>query len=143
MADTPPFSSPEETEAVVRAAREQDKGREAVIATDAAGTIVYWNEQAAFLYGWESEDVIGKNVLDITPTRSWSDSSAQIMEDMRQGNAWTGQYIVKHRDGTPMIAHVRNILVRDREVVIGVVGVSRPSARNTPPSGTQRRSIDD
>ena len=143
MADSPPFSTPEETEAVLRAAREQDKGRDAVIATDAAGTIVYWNDQAALLYGWESEDVIGRNVLDVTPTRSWSDSSAQIMEDMRQGNAWVGQYIVKHRDGTPMIAHVRNFLVRDREVVIGVVGVSRQSARSTPPKGTPRPPVDD
>ena len=143
MTDAGPFFSPEEKEAVLRAAREHDKGREAVIATDAAGTIVYWNEQASFLYGWEPEDVLGRNVLDVTPTRSWSDSAAQIMEDMRQGNSWTGQYIVKHRDGTPMVAHVRNILVRDREVVIGVVGVSRPSARNTPPDGIPRRPIDD
>jgi len=143
MDDVRPFFSPEEKEAVLRAAREHDKGREAVIATDAAGTIVYWNEQASFLYGWEPEDVLGRNVLDVTPTRSWSDGAAQIMEDMRQGNAWTGQYIVKHRDGTPMVAHVRNILVRDREAVIGVVGVSRPSARNTPPDGIPKRPVDD
>jgi len=70
MDDVRPFFSPEEKEAVLRAAREHDKGREAVIATDAAGTIVYWNEQASFLYGWEPEDVLGRNVLDVTPTRS-------------------------------------------------------------------------
>ena len=69
-----------------------------MIATDAAGRILYWNDQAAFLYGWEAEDVIGKNVLDITPTRNSTDTATQIMEEMRAGNEWAGQFIVKHRE---------------------------------------------
>jgi PAS domain S-box-containing protein len=143
MTDAPPFFSPEQTDAVVRAAKSRDQGREAVIATDAAGRILYWNDQPAFLYGWEAEDVMGKNVLDITPTRNSTDGATQIMEEMRNGNAWTGKFIARHRDGTPLLAHVRNFLVRDREVVIGVVGISRPSSRKTPPNGTPKRTIAD
>ena len=144
MPDRPPQFSPEQTNAVVEAARLRDTIGVAVIATDAAGTIVYWNEGAAFLYGWEPEEALGKNVLDVTPTRNSGDSAAQIMEELRLGQPWTGEFIVRRRDGTPMVAQVDNFLVREKEVVIGVVGVSRPSpTRKTPPGGISRRTMDD
>ena len=48
------------------------------IGTDAAGTIVYWNEPAVALYGWKTEDAIGKNVLDVTPTQTALDEATNI-----------------------------------------------------------------
>jgi PAS domain S-box-containing protein len=135
-------SSSDTSAPIIEAARSRDRGRDAVIATDVAGTIVYWNDQAAFLYGWDAEDAIGKNVLDVTPTRNSSDGAAQIMEELRLGQEWTGEFIVKRRDGTPMIAHVENFVVRDRETVIGVVGVSRPATRKTPTGGPKSTLAD-
>ena len=134
--------SPEQTNAVVDAARSRDTGGLAVIATDAAGTIVYWNDQAASLYGWEPDEAIGRNVLDVTPTRNSTDNATQIMEELRLGQEWTGEFIVKHRDGTPMMAHVSNFLVRERQNVIGVVGISKPASRKGPP-GAPKRTIAD
>jgi PAS domain S-box-containing protein len=123
----------DENEAVIEAARSRDQGHEAVIATDSGGKILYWNGQASALYGWPADEVLGRNVLDVTPTRGSGDAATQIMEDMRRGEEWSGEFIVKQRDGTPMIVHVQNFAVRSRGIVIGVVGVSRPSAR-TPSS---------
>ena len=143
MSDPSPQFSPEQADRVVEAARSRDTTGAAVIATDAAGTILYWNDQAAFLYGWEPEEAIGKNVLDVTPTRNSTDSATQIMEEMRLGQEWTGEFIVRRRDGTPMIAHVSNYIVREKEVVIGVVGISRPTGRKTPPGGVSKRTIAD
>ena len=141
MADNPRTVSAE-NEAVIEAARSRDQGLDAVIATDAVGTILYWSDQAALLYGWSADQVIGRNVLDVTPTRGSGEAATQIMEDMRQGSEWTGEFIVRQRDGTPMIVHIRNFVVRNRGVVIGVVGVSHPSTRNTPP-GSATRSVGD
>src|SRR5437763_13632555 len=118
MSEQPPQFSPDQNSAIVEAARSHDTGGTAVIGTDAAGIIVYWNEGAAFLYGWEPEEAIGRNVLDVTPTRNSADDAMQIMEELRLGQEWTGEFIVKHRDGTPMMAHVANYLVREKEVVI-------------------------
>jgi len=143
MGDLPPQFSADQARAIVDAARSYDKSGMAVIATDAAGTILYWNEQAAFLYGWEPEEAIGRNVIDVTPTRNSTDQAMQIMEELRVGQEWTGEFIVKRRDGTPMVAHVSNFVVREKEVVIGVVGVSRPSPRKTPPGGVSRRTTAD
>ena len=128
MGDASKFSV-DANEAVMKAARLRDRADDAVIATDATGRIVYWNSEAEALYGWPAQDILGHNILDVTPTRRSGEAAAQIMENMRQGDEWDGEFIVKHRDGTPMIAHVRNFLVRDRGAVVGFVGVSRRTTR--------------
>jgi len=122
------YSAGNNGSAVVEAARAHDTGTAAVIGTDIAGTILYWNDGAADLYGWEAQDAIGQNILDITPTRNSTDAATQIMEDLRDGHEWTGEFIVRRRDGTPIIAHVTNHVVREKEVVIGVVGISQRAA---------------
>jgi PAS domain S-box-containing protein len=38
----------------------------AVIATDVAGVIVYWNAIAETLYGWTSEEAVGRTVPELT-----------------------------------------------------------------------------
>jgi PAS domain S-box-containing protein len=133
MADTELFAS-NENQVVINAARSRDDGTDAVIATDATGTVVYWNAKAEFLYGWRSEDTLGKNILDVTPTRGSGEAAAQIMEDMRTGTEWDGDFIVKHRNGTPMIARVHNSVVRIGHSIVGVIGVSRRSTRTPPAS---------
>lgn len=133
MADAAPFFYQDDNaEVVINAARSRDDGQEAVIATDAAGRILYWNDRAGLLYGWKAEEVLGRNILDVTPTRRSGDAAAQILEDMRNGKEWSGEFIVRHRDGSPMLARIQNSVVRDGNVVVGVVGVSRLSKRKTP-----------
>jgi PAS domain S-box-containing protein len=118
---------PEQLAAVVKEASSRDNNDSAVIATDAAGTIVYWNPHATALYGWRSKEAIGRNILDVTPTRFSVDEAAAIMETLRRGENWTGEFIVQRRDGTPILAHVTDIPVRENEEVIGIVGISRRS----------------
>jgi hypothetical protein len=69
-----------------------------------------------------------------------ADSAAQIMEELRLGEEWTGEFILKRRDGTPIMAHVTNYVVREKEAVIGIVGISRPATRKTPPRDIARRA---
>jgi len=130
--DSPILSSTATHETVVQAARARDDGNHAVIGTDAAGRILYWNERAADLYGWNVDEVLGRNVLDVTPTRRSGDAAAEIMEEMRSGSEWTGEFIVRHRDGSPMLAQVKNTVVRQGEAVVGFVGISRPSNGKPP-----------
>src|SRR5437763_943286 len=114
---------------VVAEARARDTGRVAVIATDVAGHIVYWNEQAAELYGWEPHDAIGRNVLDVMPTYSSAEQSAVIMEQLRRGESWSGDIIVRNRAGEPILAHVTDVPVHYRSTVVGIVGISRGKRR--------------
>ena len=126
--DSPVFLPDADNETVVEAARARDESDEAVIATDAAGRILYWNERASALYGWAVDEVIGRNILDVTPTRRSGDAAAEIMEEMRGGSEWTGEFIVRRRDGSPMRALVENRVVRRGDVVVGFIGISRVSS---------------
>ena len=110
---------------IVAAADAQNRGDAAVIATDSTGIIVYWNAHAESLYGWRSDEAIGRNVVDVTPTRSSSDEADRIMEELRQGREWHGRFIVRRRDGTPLVADVTDVPVRQSGTVIGIIGISR------------------
>lgn len=114
---------------IVAAAKALDTSDAAVIGTDMRGTIVYWNENASALYGWTTDEAMGKNVLDVTPTYGSLDEATKIMEELRQGRAWRGQFIVKARDGTPIVAFVSDTPVKSGFKVIGIVGVSRRERR--------------
>ena len=64
-------------QAIIDRARALETGRDAVIATDVGGAIVYWNDAAEDLYGWRSDEVIGRNVVDVM----WEDSIAIVRGD--------------------------------------------------------------
>jgi hypothetical protein len=53
------------------------------------------------------------------------------MEEMRGGSEWVGEFILRHRDGSPIRANVDNSIVTLGDVVVGFVGVSRRSTTNS------------
>jgi PAS domain S-box-containing protein len=117
---------------IVAEAKSRDSGSAAVIATDLVGTIVYWNARATDLYGWPAEDVIGRNVLDVTPTYSSAEEGARIMECLRKGESWTGEFIAQRRDGERIMTHVTDLPVVAGTDIVGIVGVSRAERRSGP-----------
>lgn len=99
---------------------------EAVIGTDPGGHIIYWNDAAERLYGWRADEVLGADVLDITPAEGMADEAAAIMTRLQRGESWAGEFLVTARDGRVFPARVTNSPVRDADGrLIGIVGVSR------------------
>ena len=95
----------------------------AVIATDASGTIRFWNRAAEQLYGWTAEEVMGRDITAVTPT-SEHDARA-IMESLARGESWHGAFSVRRKDGTTFLADVTDTPVfDDQNTLIGIVGVS-------------------
>lgn len=98
---------------------------QAVIATDLSGTIVYWNPCAERLYGWAADEVLGKNILDITPAAATEAQAAQIMSSLQRGESWSGEFEVRHRSGRTIPIHVTDSPMRDeRNQLIGIIGIS-------------------
>jgi PAS domain S-box-containing protein len=113
------------TEAVVRAAKEMESGDAAVIATDNTGTILYWNSSAESLFGWRSEEAVDRNIVDVTPGQQSAAEAEHIMHELLAGKPWSGIFLVRHRDGTPILVHVEDVPVLVDGTVVGIVGVSR------------------
>lgn len=112
-------------DAIAEAAARADQSL-AVIGTDAAGTIVYWNEAAEKFYGWTATEAIGRDIIDVTPTMMSRREGAEIMQALQSGGRWKGSFLVRDRTGRPMIAEVEDIAIVREGKVIGIVGLSRP-----------------
>ncbi len=97
---------------------------EAVIATDMQGEIIFWNQAAERIYGWERDEVLGKDVIEVTPTEESSTSAAEIVESLKQGNFWSGEFWVRHKDGHKFLAQVTDTILEDEygnpKAIIGV-----------------------
>jgi PAS domain S-box-containing protein len=98
---------------------------QAVIATDSSGRIIYWNWFAEKLYGWQSAEVIGRNIVDVTPSEASTEQALEIMSRLKAGESWSGQFRVRRRDGTVFPAMTTTTPIRNTKgELIGIVGVS-------------------
>ena len=52
---------------------------QAVIATDLAGTVLFWNAGAERLYGWTAEEAAGQNIGALTVPTVSEEVAADIM----------------------------------------------------------------
>jgi PAS domain S-box-containing protein len=99
---------------------------QSVIGTAPDGTIIFWNEAAAELYGWRASDVLGRNILDVTPSAQLREHAAAIMARLCVGETWSGRFLVRRRDGRQFLAEVRDLPVfDDRGELAGVLGISK------------------
>jgi PAS domain S-box-containing protein len=105
---------------------------QAVIVTDPGGEITLWSPAAKTLYGWDAVEVIGRNVLEVTPMEVSRAQGAEILETLARGELWSGQFEVRIRGGKAATASVTDIpLLDENGAVAGVVGVSALSRAPT------------
>src|SRR5579885_301253 len=102
-----------------------DTVEQAVIATDLTGKITYWNRHAEKLYGWSAEEAVGREVMEVTTPESSQAQGAEIMARLVEGEAWSGEFDVRRRDGVRFPALVTNTPILDEAGrLVGIVGVS-------------------
>ncbi len=96
-----------------------------VIATNLEGNITYWNAFAEQLYGWPAGEAIGASIVDLVVARGAEEVAEQIFSRMKTGGSWSGEFMVRRRDGTEFPAQVTDSpIFNDKNELIGVVGVS-------------------
>lgn len=97
----------------------------AIIVTDANGRIELWNQQAELLYGWEAGEVVGRPVSDVLVATPDRDRAQEIMDVVRSGEVWSGDFTVLRRDGEPVRVWVTDRPVRDESgATVAIVGAS-------------------
>lgn len=85
---------------------------EAIMVRDANGTILFWNPGAAALYGWTSEEAIGKDLHQLLQT-IFPVSADEIRATLDQGKRWEGNLIQFTKDGREIVAECRKSFRRD------------------------------
>lgn len=97
----------------------------AIIATDLAGRITYWNRAAEQFFGWSAAEAVGRNVLDLNVAPADATQANAIMERVRAGEQWSGEFHVPRRDGSFVPALVTNApFLDDQGQLAGIIGVS-------------------
>ncbi|MGE5399673.1 MAG: PAS domain S-box protein [Ignavibacteriales bacterium] len=98
---------------------------EAVVALDIKGTIIYWNQSAERLYKWTSDEVLGRNAVGILVSQYSEQQSGEIFTKLRNGENWSGEFLVQRRDGSLFPAMVTNSpIYNDKNELIGFIGIS-------------------
>ena len=99
---------------------------QAVIGTTLDGRIVYWNAGAETLYGWPAPEVLGRDILAVTPSDLSAAQGQAIMSALQKGHTWTGEFSARTRSGRSVTVHVRDVPVRDSHGdLIGIIGISK------------------
>ncbi len=98
---------------------------QAVIATDLQNIVIYWNNAAESIYGWTAEEALGQNIVSLTPSQTTKEQAASIMKELNSGNSWSGEFLVKRKDGSTFMAYVTDTpIVGNNGKITGVIGIS-------------------
>jgi PAS domain S-box-containing protein len=109
---------------------------QAVIVTDPQGRIRLWNAAAEELYGWAAEEVLGRPIVEITPTAQSTEDAARIFAQLAAGECWEGDFEVRRRDGRRFLARVVDTPIIDHKgELVGIVGISEDI--------TERRAVEE
>ncbi|MDX1586629.1 MAG: PAS domain S-box protein [Balneolaceae bacterium] len=94
----------------------------AIIVTDLEGTIQYWNEGGERLFGYSSEEIIGKKASILYPKRR-KGNFAQDVDKVNSGGTMTGQWLGRHKNGSWVWLDIKTRLLKDEDgEPIGIVG---------------------
>ena len=113
----------------------------AIVATDLDGRIIYWNRSAEALYGWGSEEVLGRIGADLMVPVLSKGTAREIATVAGGGKTWTGEVILRRRDGSEFQAAAMTAPLRDGSgKLIGRVGAVRDITDRRSNEAALRRS---
>ena len=98
----------------------------AIVVTDPSGVILRWNHGAQELYGWLGHEVIGRNVRDVLVTVQDRAAGDSIMDQVREGTGWQGDFMVAHKDGELIRVEIVNRPITSADgTVVALLGAAR------------------
>jgi PAS domain S-box-containing protein len=107
-------------------ARLLDVVSEAVSALDMEGRVLYWNRVAAEMYGWSFEEAMGRNLREMVVPESLRGRAEEITRQVREAGSWSGEFVVRRKDGTSFTIAANTTLVHDEAGSrVGVISVLR------------------
>ncbi|HEY3761912.1 MAG TPA: PAS domain S-box protein [Verrucomicrobiae bacterium] len=90
-----------------------DKAQDAIIVCDLDRTIVYWNKGAERIYGWSSEEAIGKNARQLLFHGNIPALVFEAGKQLDERGEWTGELSEYTKTDSSVIVQARATLIRD------------------------------
>ena len=98
---------------------------QAVMATDKHGILNFWNNAALTIYGWTVDEAIGRNVFQLLQIQQKDEHENKIMPGLMNGNSWSGELLVKSKNGNTFPIFLTAAPIYDNEDIFsGIIGVS-------------------
>ncbi|MFK0732939.1 MAG: PAS domain S-box protein [Gloeotrichia echinulata GP01] len=85
---------------------------DAILVRDLQNQIVFWNQGAERLYGWNENEVLGRNVIELLYKQTPPQLEAALQKVIECGS-WEGELNKVQKSGTEIIVQSRWSLVRD------------------------------
>ncbi|MEJ0017249.1 MAG: PAS domain-containing protein [Acetobacteraceae bacterium] len=95
-----------------RQARLLDLTHDTVVVRDAGDVITFWSRGAENLYGWSSEEAVGK-ISHVLLKTVFPQARETIDDRLRRSGHWEGELVNTNRDGTQVIVASRWSVQRD------------------------------
>lgn len=88
-----------------------DRAQDAIIVRDLEGSVSYWNQGAAHLFGWTAQEAIGKTVQKLY----YKDEAAYLsaMQSLLKNGEWSGELHKQTKSKKEIIVESRWTLLRD------------------------------
>ena len=97
----------------------------AVVAVDTSWRVTHWNAAAERLYAVSRDEALGRTVRELVVADGAEDTAREVVEHVRAGLTWEGEFPVRRRNGEPLTAWVVDAPIRDSAgAVVGYVGVA-------------------
>jgi PAS domain S-box-containing protein len=101
-----------------------DSVGQAVIATDIGQSILYWNKTAAGMFGWSSEEVLGRSLTEILPPQVSPAMRHEVEATLASGGTWSGEIVVQSRDKRPIPLFTTNSPLFDEQGrLVAIIGI--------------------
>lgn len=88
---------------LLRHAELLDLANDAIVISDAAGKISYWNRGAERMYGWSRAEATGCDVHTLLQTGP-PEKLAKVMQELQEKQHWEGEIEQNHKDGARIVA---------------------------------------
>lgn len=105
----------------------QESVSDAVIASDMELRIQSWNKAAELIYGWRTDEVIGKTSSEVLQSRfEDGQDTASMMQNFVNHGIWDGEVIQKHKAGHELNIRGSSSVIKDaRGESLGIVRIYR------------------
>jgi PAS domain S-box-containing protein len=102
------------TERIAEQADFLNQTHDSIFVRDAKGAIAYWNRGSEALYGWTSQEALGKTLDDLAPT-TYPAPLPDIMQALVAKGYWEGDLLRTTRNGKIAMVAARWSIRRDNQ----------------------------